>query len=608
MAVFEIISGPDSSRSCCVDCDTFTIGAGDANEIAIEDATISPQHVRIDCEGGQFVLTDLDTASGTFVNGHRVKSVPLQVGDEITVGDTVIRFVDDAGAGAGEDDVILLEAVDEAPEAPSATPTPPPAPVQEQPATHTQPAAATPPPLPSSTVQKPPPRTAAPPRRARSQPVLTPVESDGTRRRIPLRKALLRQVTCPNCWHTFAPEDVWFISQHPDLMGDPVAGSSEFRRFLPNRFDLGGDALDERGLPTSQFACPRCHLQLPDCVLEVPPLFTSIVGSPASGKSYFLTAMTYELRQTLPRFALAFSDADPVANSPIHAYENALFLNSNPGEPTELPKTQLDDPRLHRIATISGIDTRFPSPLQFSMRPMRQHPKYRGAAGRTVVLYDNAGEDYLPQNEEAASAAVKHLAKSQIILLLFDPTQDPRFRKHCTSKDPQIVGGLRPDTSWSEVQYTQERIVRAMAIRLRRFLHLAESKTIPQPVIVIVPKFDIWQDMLDFSIDSEPFIQTDDDTPLQLDIDRIEAASQALSKLFWELCPDFMATVEGLSPIVRFIPTTSLGHSPVIVKRPDYTYYGVIPERIKPKWVTAPLLYCLCKWGKGTIETAATAE
>jgi hypothetical protein len=35
-------------------------------------------------------------------------------------------------------------------------------------------------------------------------------------------------------------------------------------------------------------------------MLEMEPLFLSILGAPASGKSYFLTAMTWQLRQALP--------------------------------------------------------------------------------------------------------------------------------------------------------------------------------------------------------------------------------------------------------------------------------------------------------------------
>ena len=671
MAVLDIINGPDANRSCCVDSDSFSIGTDDTNEIAVADGSVATRHASIVREGMQYILTDLDSGGGTLVNGHRVKRVPLQVGDKITLGETVLRFSDDGMTN--DDDVVMLEVVEElllsasgqVPEVAEVVEEPPetvvvvespepPVIVEESPETpviveevpetpviveevpevpvvmeEVPPVAEPVQPVARGTVPETPvaepsaqgsvagwdlpgdagaPPVAEPvsprPAKTRTEPSAAPAPGV-QQRRVPFRRALLKRITCPSCWEIFQPEKIWFISQHPELIGDKVAGKSEFRRFQPVRFDLNGEAVDERGLATTQLACPRCHLQLPDCALEVPCLFTSIVGSPASGKTYFLTAMTWELRQTLPRFSLAFSDADPVANSFIHSYESALFLNPKPKEPTELRKTQADDPLLHQTVMLNDIETRLPRPLQFCLRPTREHVKYvRQRAGRTVVLYDNAGEDYLPQHEAAGAAAVKHLGKSQIILLLFDPTQDPRFRGRCHSEDPQIVGGLRPDGTGSALQYTQEHIVNAMAVRLRRFLHLAQDQTIRQPIIVIVPKFDIWEDMVDVSIETEPFVRNGEGS-FRLDIERVERTSEVLRKLFRQLCPDFMATVEGLSSVVRFIPVSSLGHSPVVTQQEGYTFYGVIPEQMKPRWVTVPLLYCLCRWGKGTVEAAA---
>jgi hypothetical protein len=84
--------------------------------------------------------------------------------------------------------------------------------------------------------------------------------------------------------------------------------------FGSQRFDISGNALDPRGLPCQELACPQCHLSLPRASLEISPLFTSIAGSPACGKSYFLASMTWRLRQILPeKFAMTFGDADLVA-------------------------------------------------------------------------------------------------------------------------------------------------------------------------------------------------------------------------------------------------------------------------------------------------------
>ena len=148
-------------------------------------------------------------------------------------------------------------------------------------------------------------------------------------------KKLLRKVTCPNCWHVFSPEDVLFVARNPDLLNDPVLGANEYQRFSPVFFTVKGEAVDPRGVPTTEMACPRCHLPVSEHLLEVPPMFISIIGSSASGKSYFLRTMTWQLRSLMPKMGLAFSDADPIVNAPIHEYEQTLFLNPKPDQPTD---------------------------------------------------------------------------------------------------------------------------------------------------------------------------------------------------------------------------------------------------------------------------------
>ncbi len=83
---------------------------------------------------------------------------------------------------------------------------------------------------------------------------------------------LLSQVTCPHCWERFQPEQVLWISEHVDLLGDPLLGPEQEQRFLPSRFTLDGDAIDARGMTCRALACPRCHLPVPRAMLEMEPL------------------------------------------------------------------------------------------------------------------------------------------------------------------------------------------------------------------------------------------------------------------------------------------------------------------------------------------------
>lgn len=70
-----------------------TLGRGRGNSIVLRDAKVSRRHAEIRLQDGNFVIQDLNSRNGTFVNDQRISTaVALQPGDEIRVGDTVLRF------------------------------------------------------------------------------------------------------------------------------------------------------------------------------------------------------------------------------------------------------------------------------------------------------------------------------------------------------------------------------------------------------------------------------------------------------------------------------------------------------------------------------------
>jgi hypothetical protein len=163
---------------------------------------------------------------------------------------------------------------------------------------------------------------------------------------------LLSQVTCPHCWERFAPEQVLWISEHVDLLGDPLLGPEQQQRFLPSRFTIDGDALDSRGMTCRSQACPKCHSPIPRAMLELEPLFVSILGAPASGKSYLLTAMTWKLRQVFPHhFKVAFSDADPVWLVASHC---GLPDNSRVNRNVACRFLSIESPSIYRLIRLCG--------------------------------------------------------------------------------------------------------------------------------------------------------------------------------------------------------------------------------------------------------------
>ena len=398
-------------------------------------------------------------------------------------------------------------------------------------------------------------------------------------------KELVRSVVCPNCWSKFSPDRVKFISQHPDLIGDEVAGEDEFYRFEPVRFTVNGEALDAKGVACSEMACPKCHLSICRPLLENASLFISLIGAPAAGKSYYLTSMIWQLRHIMPKFGVTFTDADPVSNGVIHDYEHKLFMESDSDKFVEIPKTQTDDPKLYCNIFDGGVMVRCPKPLQFKMQYQSNVKKQ--SDGKVLVMYDNAGEDYLPQGATMSSRAIMHLAKSNILYMLFDPTQDVRFKALCQQQ------------KFSTGVSRQETILRNTIVQIRRYLRLSDMQKIKTPLVILVSKFDMFNDRLGIDIDKEPLL--DKDGGICVDTNRVEQYSEILRKLFLEYCPEIVNSAEDISSTVRFIPVSSLGHPPVLTKEGSRDYYGIKSGEISSKWVYAPILYALAKWSHGMV-------
>ena len=76
---------------------SLTIGRRDDNDVVIDDPSVSGHHAKIDSLGDRFVLIDLKSKNGSFVNEQLVDSHWLNHGDVITIGGhlLVLNFSED---------------------------------------------------------------------------------------------------------------------------------------------------------------------------------------------------------------------------------------------------------------------------------------------------------------------------------------------------------------------------------------------------------------------------------------------------------------------------------------------------------------------------------
>jgi pSer/pThr/pTyr-binding forkhead associated (FHA) protein len=90
-----IRQGKEVGRTFEIRVEQVRIGRSRENDIFLEDLNVSRWHATIyRNEMGGYTLRDENSANGTMVNGQRVTSEqPLQEGDEIQMGMTILAFV-----------------------------------------------------------------------------------------------------------------------------------------------------------------------------------------------------------------------------------------------------------------------------------------------------------------------------------------------------------------------------------------------------------------------------------------------------------------------------------------------------------------------------------
>ena len=81
--------------------ETVILGRALEADVRINDAKVSRQHATVTKKRGaendsddeaEYILTDLDSRNGTFLNGERIDSEILNNGDKITIGKHILRF------------------------------------------------------------------------------------------------------------------------------------------------------------------------------------------------------------------------------------------------------------------------------------------------------------------------------------------------------------------------------------------------------------------------------------------------------------------------------------------------------------------------------------
>ncbi|MGE0865141.1 MAG: HD domain-containing phosphohydrolase [Vicinamibacterales bacterium] len=99
---FVVRSGNETGRTVAVNSgETITLGRLKGCDVVVDDEAASRRHCTITAREDRCVVTDLQSANGTFVNERRITTTELGKGDKIRIGSTGIELLDSKAPGSG---------------------------------------------------------------------------------------------------------------------------------------------------------------------------------------------------------------------------------------------------------------------------------------------------------------------------------------------------------------------------------------------------------------------------------------------------------------------------------------------------------------------------
>lgn len=99
-ALLVVKRGPNAGSRFLLDADVTTAGRHPESDIFLDDVTVSRRHAEFAREGGGFVVRDVGSLNGTYLNRERIDAAGLAGGDEVQIGKYRLVFLSARGAEA----------------------------------------------------------------------------------------------------------------------------------------------------------------------------------------------------------------------------------------------------------------------------------------------------------------------------------------------------------------------------------------------------------------------------------------------------------------------------------------------------------------------------
>lgn len=91
-AVIKVLSGPLQGEAYPLGAEEYLIGRDPKSHIVIEDKSVSRKHAAIVKKGSEYLLRDMGSTNGIFVNNLKMERAVLRSGDIFQIGSCVFQF------------------------------------------------------------------------------------------------------------------------------------------------------------------------------------------------------------------------------------------------------------------------------------------------------------------------------------------------------------------------------------------------------------------------------------------------------------------------------------------------------------------------------------
>jgi len=85
-ALLVVLRGPNTGARFLLDSDEVSTGRHPDSDIFLDDVTVSRKHATFRRQGAEFLVRDVGSLNGTYVNRERIEEITLKTGDEVQIG------------------------------------------------------------------------------------------------------------------------------------------------------------------------------------------------------------------------------------------------------------------------------------------------------------------------------------------------------------------------------------------------------------------------------------------------------------------------------------------------------------------------------------------